>query len=236
MFVENTGAPIRIKFECTQEDMEAAGLDCPPDQPCPVYLELNSVETAGAKMFIAGNLHTDTGTLYSILLESTDDAQSFAEPEGRMRSTTLDEVLFADLQNGWVSGWTVDPLPGDPFLFATHDGGKTWRKQFLFEEGKPGAIEQFYLDASGKGTVLVDVGAGLRYQLHDTMDGGSNWTMRRESAAPIPFPRQASREQDRAWRIRTDPKTQTFILEHQQQDEKWRPAARFSITVGECRE
>jgi len=235
LFLENDGQAMHLKFECTSEDMTAAGLDCTADEPCPVFLELSGIETAGAKLFLTGNLHTQTATLYSILLESTDGARSFAEPEPRMHAVTLDQIQFVDLQTGYISGWTVSPLPRDPFFFVTGDGGKTWNKRFLFEEGKAGAIDQFRFSSPTAGIVLVDTGSGMRHQIYETRDGGSNWALQHESESPIPFPRDRSAGgSDQAWRIRADAKTKTYVLE-KQEDNRWLPAARFSISAGVCK-
>jgi len=38
--LENTGAPMRVSFECSAEEIGAFGLTCPSGHPCPVYLEL----------------------------------------------------------------------------------------------------------------------------------------------------------------------------------------------------
>lgn len=237
-FLENNGEPIQVKFECTEQDIQAFGLDCSADLPCPVYLELNSVETAGSKLFLTGSFHTESATLYSVFLESTDEAHSFAEPEGRMRETTLDQAQFVDLQTGWIAGWTAAAVPRDPFFFVTRDGGKSWKKQFLFEEGKPGAIEQFHFDSADNGSILVDAGSGMRHRVFETADGGANWALRQQSATPIPLPvsaaRRPERDEDKAWRIRADAKTKTYVLERQQ-DERWRPVARFFVLAGECK-
>ena len=66
--IENTGKPMRVPFECTEADTQAAGLNCSEEEPCPVFLELSNVEAAGNKIFLAGNLHTATTTFYSGLV------------------------------------------------------------------------------------------------------------------------------------------------------------------------
>src|SRR6266568_5187134 len=66
----NTGAPLRVPFQCTNEDMEWAGMSCSAEEPCPVYLELAAVEAVGNRIFLAGNIHSNSVTLYSVLLGS----------------------------------------------------------------------------------------------------------------------------------------------------------------------
>ena len=43
--LENAGKPMLLPFGCTQDDVQWAGLSCPADEPCPVYLELAAVES-----------------------------------------------------------------------------------------------------------------------------------------------------------------------------------------------
>ena len=37
-----------VPFQCTDEDIQLAGLTCSEDDPCPIYLELSAVAGAGA--------------------------------------------------------------------------------------------------------------------------------------------------------------------------------------------
>ena len=50
--------------------MEWAGMSCSDEEPCPVYLELAAVESVGNRIFLAGNIHSNAVTLYSLLLAS----------------------------------------------------------------------------------------------------------------------------------------------------------------------
>ena len=50
-----------------------------------MFLELSNVEAAGNKIFLAGNLHTPTTTLYSILLATEDAGKTWIEPHPRIR-------------------------------------------------------------------------------------------------------------------------------------------------------
>src|SRR5580704_8765051 len=102
--LENTGKPLRVPFECMEADTEAAALSCSEEEPCPVFLELSSVEAAGNKIFLAGNLHTNTTTLYSILFASEDAGKTWTEPHPRIRFAGLDQIEFIDFQNGWIAG------------------------------------------------------------------------------------------------------------------------------------
>src|SRR5689334_18067533 len=45
--LENTGKPILLPFQCTEDDIQKAGLSCTEDDPCPVYLELSAVDGVG---------------------------------------------------------------------------------------------------------------------------------------------------------------------------------------------
>ena len=124
--LENSGKPMRVPYDCTAADTQAAGIGCSEEDPCPVYLELSNVDAVGNKIFVTGNIHTTMVTLYSILLASEDDGKTWSEPQPRMRSSGLDQIQFVDFQNGWISGANLQTAPRDPFFLITTDGGKTW--------------------------------------------------------------------------------------------------------------
>src|SRR5205085_1162453 len=125
----NTGAPLRVPFQCTNEDMEWAGMSCSTEEPCPVYLELAAVESVGNRIFLAGNIHSNAVTMYSLVLATDDAGKTWREPYERLRGTELDHVQFIDFENGWISGQVLVPIAQDPFLLITSDSGKTWRKR-----------------------------------------------------------------------------------------------------------
>ncbi len=43
----NTGEPMRVAYNCAEEDLQWAGMSCSDAQPCAIYLELNSVVPSG---------------------------------------------------------------------------------------------------------------------------------------------------------------------------------------------
>jgi hypothetical protein len=226
-----------IPFTCTQDDIQWAGMTCPENEPCPVYLELSTIGSAGSRVFAAGDIHSEQTTLYSILLRSEDGGATWQEPVGRVRGEALDHIQFENFEAGWVSGQRAVPLAGDPFLLVTHDGGKTWRKTPVLPEGSPGFIQKFRFDSATSGKILVDRGANqgdeLRYRLYETKDGAESWTLVTSSGTPMkdaPVP-----EEDAVWRLRTEKLGKTIVVEHKT-DEKWTAAARFTIQIGACRE
>ncbi len=87
-----SGKPLALSFECGSKQIEEAGMVCTEEEPCPVYLELSGVEMVGAKLFLAGNFHTDTSILASLLLVSEDEGKSFAEAHPRLPNSLLDQV------------------------------------------------------------------------------------------------------------------------------------------------
>ena len=154
--IANTGKPMRVPFECTEADIAATGLSCTEDEPCPVYLELANIQAVGNKIFLIGNLHTPTTTVFSILLASEDAGATWTEPQPRIRSTGLDQIQFFDFQNGWISGANLLGAPRDPFFLITTDGGKTWRDRPVFEESRLASIERFRFESPQNGVMLVD--------------------------------------------------------------------------------
>lgn len=230
----NTGTPMRVPFTCTDEDMRAVGLACPPNQPCPVYLELAGLDSSGSRLLLSGNLHAESATMSSILLASDDGGKTWLEPHDRVRGAGLDQIQFFDLESGWIAGQQLGSLPRDPFLLVTRDGGKTWRARPLFSDGRTGSIEYFHFDSRMHGVLWLSQTdeAGDRYAVLESMTGGENWTVRETSSRPIQRTKSAVAP---VYRLRTDAATKSYRLE-KHTGERWLPLASFVVRVGECRE
>jgi hypothetical protein len=223
----------RVEFKCTDEDVQAIGLACTEAEPCPVFLELSSVEAVGSKLFVTGNLHTDTTTLWSILLASGDGA-TWSEPHPRIRNGSLEQIQFIDFENGWVGGQLLQGVPRDPFVLVTHDGGKTWRNVPLTEEGRPGSIEQFWFDSRNSGLLIVDRLHGeARHEMYESMTGGDSWSLREVGSKPLQLKRSKP-VTNLDWRLRADAGSKTYRLERKE-GSRWTLVASFPVRVGECR-
>jgi hypothetical protein len=232
--IENAGKPMRVPFECTQADMVATGLSCSEDEPCPVYLELANMQAVGNKIFLIGNLHTPTTTLYSILLVSDDSGATWTEPNPRIRSTGLDQIQFFDFQNGWISGANLQGAPRDPFFLVTTDGGKTWRQRPVFDQSRLASIERFRFDSPENGSLLVDARLdNNRREFYETRTGGENWELKQSSVDPIPFPGKAA-PPDSGWRLRTDAATRSYVVE-KSEGNHWQRIASFLVESGVCK-
>jgi photosystem II stability/assembly factor-like uncharacterized protein len=227
--LENSGKPIRVVYECTAADTQAAGIGCSEEDPCPVYLELSNVDAAGSKIFVTGNLHTPMATLDSIFLASEDGGNTWTEPHPRMRSSGLDQIQFVDFQNGWVSGANLQGAPRDPFFLITSDGGKTWRQQPIFEETRVSAVESFYFDTPMHGTVFIDatLDNGM-HETYETQDGGNTWSVQPGAA-------RAKQHAASGWRLRTDASTHSYIIETSENN-RWKKVASFLVNIASCKE
>lgn len=228
--LEYTGKPIRVPFECTDEDITGHGLTCTTDEPCHVYLELAAMETVGVKIFLSGNLHTSNTTLWSILLVSEDSGKTWSEPYERMRSTGLDQIQFFDFEVGWISGQSLVALPRDPFFLVTSDGGKTWRHRPVFGESRGGLIEQFWFDSRTSGSLLVD--SGGRREMYESMTGGESWMLRQ--VGPRAAGLKRTRPPNSDWRLRADGALKAYRVE-KRQGERWQTISSFLIQSGECK-
>jgi hypothetical protein len=233
--LENTGKPMRVAYECTAADTQAAGLGCSEEDPCPVYVELSDVEAVGSKIFVTGNLHTPMATLYSILLASEDGGSAWTEPNPRIHSSGLDQIQFVDFQNGWISGANLQNAPRDPFFLITTDGGKTWRERPIFEESRVAAVEQFAFDSPEVGTLLIDAMLDNgKHELYGTRTGGESWAIQRSSTEPIPFPKERQ-SKGSGWRLRADAATHSYVIEKPERN-RWQKVASFLVHVATCKQ
>ena len=113
--LENLGKPMKIAYQCTEEEIHSAGLSCTEDEPCPVYLELSGLEPVDTQLFAIGNIHSSSVTLHALALASADGGKTWREAFPRIAGASLDQVRFADFEYGWISGQMLSPLPRDPF-------------------------------------------------------------------------------------------------------------------------
>ena len=232
--IRNTVEPMKIPFQCTDDDISQAGLTCSQESPCPVYVELTAVAALGSKLFATGNLHTESTTLYSLLLQSDDGGESWTEPVARIRGAGLDLIQFPDFEHGWVSGEMLQPLARDPFFLITSDGAKTWRQRAIFDEGTAGSIQSFWFESATNGSLVMDKGGGSsRYHLYESPTGGDTWTIRESSDKPIRI-RSMPPPGTGAWRVRADGKSHAFRIE-KSEGESWKPVASFLISAGSCK-
>jgi hypothetical protein len=236
--LENTGRPMRLPFTCTDEDIQTAGLTCTEDDPCPVYLELTAVDAVGTRIFLAGNLHSSSVTLFSTLLGSEDGGHTWREVHERVRSAGLDRIQFLDAETGWAAGEVLSPLPQDPFLLLTSDGGKTWRHRAIFgetAENHLGAIQQFFFTAKDSGSLIIDRGQGSdsdRYEMYESPDAGESWTIKETGSKPLRLRRTPPATTE--WRVRVDAPSQSFQVERRQ-GERWGAVASFLVKLGACK-
>src|ERR1017187_1950789 len=183
--LENVGKPMVTPFRCTEEDIRSAGLTCSEQDPCPVYLELAAVESTGIRIFAAGNIHTANATLYTILLGSEDNGQTWREVYERVPGAALDHIQFADVATGWTSGLAFGPLPEDPFLLLTTDGGKTWRAHPIFNEPRFGSIQQFFFEDKKSGSLVIDhQRAAFLILEEELLDGAETWFVENRMGTP----------------------------------------------------
>ena len=234
--LQNTGKPMIVDYRCGEEDIRLAGLSCTIEDPCPVFLELASVEAVGNRIFVAGNIHSSTTTLYSVLLASDDAGKTWREPHERIRLAGLDRIQFIDFENGWVGGEVQHPLPRDPFLLATTDGGKTWRARPIVAEPQFGSILQFSFSSRTNGSLVIDRGRrgeSGRYELYETPNAGETWMLRQTNERPIQM-KHASGTANADWRIRADAASKSYRIERHAGD-GWRGIAAFSVSIGACK-
>jgi len=231
----NTGEPMKLTFACGEEELASAGMSCSDDDPCPVYLELSGVSAAGRKLSLAGNLHGPSATLFSVLLTSDDNGATWKEPAARIPGAALDQTQFIDLLHGWAAGETQVPLARDPFFLITADGGASWRREPIMEEGGAGAVQRFWFDSVDHGELIVDGGRtaqGGRFAVYESHTKGDNWSILSKTSQ-IPRLRRAPSVDDVDYRIATDGPSRASVVE-KREGEKWSAVASFLIQVASC--
>ncbi len=232
-----TGTPMRVPLECSQDNLRALGLTCPAARPCPVYLELDSIDSAGSGLFVSGNLHAEDATLSSILLASDDAGVTWREPAERVRGAGLDLIQFADAETGWASGESLGAVPRDPFLLLTRDGGKTWENRPVFSESRTGTIDFFHFDSKTHGLLWIgrpfSGETGKHNETYESEDGGQTWVLR--EASDKPFPKASRPAPSSDYRLHADRATRAYRVERRALA-GWRPVASFLVRAGECRE
>lgn len=235
--IRYVGQPLRLPFECSQDDFQTFETVCTTEAPCPVYLQLSSIASAGSKLFVAGNLHNRRATMYSVLLVSTDNGQTWSEPNERIKGAGLDVIRFRGAENGWISGQVLTIPPRDPFFLLTTDGGQHWRRRNVFDDQRISLIEEFSFEDEKAGGLVVDrihaSEAGTRYERYETMTGGADWMIRELSPKPIHLRNVKPMPVTADWRIREDAKAQAWQID-QRQGTTWNTALAFALEVGSC--
>jgi hypothetical protein len=232
----NNGEPMRMAYGCAEEDLQWAGMSCSDNEPCAIYLELNSIVPNGKKIVVAGDLHSSTATIGSVLLLSDDSGVTWREPAARIRGSALDQLQFYNLQAGWASGETQFPLPRDPFFLVTTDGGASWHQSTVGEEGLAGAVQRFWFDSERQGELIIDAGKaseGGRYFSYESETGGESWSLLGKSDQ-LPKLRHAPPSGENPdWRARPSKDGKAVQIE-QRAGGQWTPVASFLIEVASC--
>jgi hypothetical protein len=232
------GQPLKLPAVCADSEIQDFGLTCSEDDPCPLYLELAEVRALGVKLFLAGNLHTDSATIWSVLLASDDGGKSWSEPHERLRGAVLEHLQFLDFESGWVSGHLALALPRDPFLLRTSDGGRSWTRLPVFDEPRPSVIDNFYFESRTQGALVLDRARsgepGGRFQRLESQDGGTGWLTREVSqqalqARPRRLPAPAS-----DFRLRAEGASKSYRVERRE-GQRWVLLASFAISAGACK-
>jgi hypothetical protein len=235
--LNNTGQPMRVGYECAEEDLQWAGMSCSEGEPCPIYLELNAVVANGRKILAAGNLHSTSATLNSLLLQSDDSGATWKEPVPRLRGAAVEQLQFYDPLHAWAAGETQYPLPRDPFVLLTADGGALWSEKPVGEEGNAGSVQRFWFDTAEHGELIIDAGktaSGGRYLSYESETSGASWLPRGADDRLPSLLRAPAAVEDPDWRVRTGKDGKAWQIEKRTGD-AWGAVASFLIDVANCK-
>jgi hypothetical protein len=231
-----SGAPLKLAYACSEDDMTWAGMVCTAEEPCPIFLELSGVGATGRKVFAGGNLHSNSTSLYSVLLQSDDAGITWKEAAPRTRGASLDQIQFADLEHGWAAGEVQFPLPQDPFFLLTSDGGLSWRNRPVSEDGGPGLVQRFWFDTAKHGELIVDAGKaaeGGRYRDYETETGGDTWMIRGATTTAPKIRREPPVPDEPYFRARPAKDGKSLLIE-KRDGERWEQVSAFTIQVASC--
>lgn len=226
--------PVKIDYACPPEDIDSFGLACSADEPCAVFLELTAIDSVGATVFLAGNLHTQSATLRSILLSSEDGGKTWIEPFQRIRAAALEQIQFSGFASGWVSGQIIEPLPRDPFLLLSTDGGKSWRERPVFEESRFGELAEFWFESPASGELVIDHSEHgvVKHEVYQSQTGGESWEIKEMTTQPVKL--KGPPKEESAWRIRADAASKTYRLELRGAA-NWESISTFAIHIADCK-
>ncbi len=227
---------MKAAFNCADEDLAASGLACADDDPCPVYLELSSVSASGRRLAVAGNLHGSSVTLYSILLLSDDGGTTWKEPAARIPGAALEQVQLLDSTHAWAAGELQVPLPRDPFVLSTRDGGNSWHQTELTEEGGTGAVLRFSFDTPDHGELILDSGraSSARYSTWESRTAGDSWNATGKTAQ-VPATRRGAPAMNNEYRLGTDSASRSYVIERRNgTGDSWSRIASFLVQVAGC--
>lgn len=237
LIFKSAAGPISLPNRCAELDLSAIGLTCSVDEPCQTFLEVSSLDRTGDSIVVAGNTHTSTNTLDSILLISEDLGATWREAHPRIKTATLESLQFLDFANGWLAGHTSLALPRDPFILLTTDGGRSWRKTDIFIESRVGVIEDFAFQTNKIGWILVDNrgsnDAG-KYELYQTQTGGTSWELREISSRVPRIVVSAPRTPSVSARTRVDEKKGLLRVEIRTGN-SWREVSTFKVRLDDCK-
>jgi photosystem II stability/assembly factor-like uncharacterized protein len=222
---------VHVDYACPAEDVESFGLTCSDERPCPVYFEVSAVDAFGSHVFVAGDIHTATTTLFGVLLSTGDSGKTWEEEIPRLRSATFEQFQVMG-DHGWLAGQRLDPLPKDPFFFITPDGGKNWHQRPLFEDSRFGSIQQFWFESPLAGELIFDdsVGKTTDQELFSSNTGGETWRLKQKSAKAL----QLSPKTESAWSATVPRGSTTYLIQHVANGSK-QTFAHFLIHIGDCK-
>jgi len=172
------------------------------------------------------------------LLGSEDAGREWQEISPRIRGASLDHLQFVDAAAGWAAGQELFPLPQEPFVLGTTDGGKNWTRHAVLAdeaESRFGSILEFHFGSKMSGDLVIDRGQGSgagRYARFESPSGGETWQIKEESSKPLRVKAPPAEPVD--WRVRADGASGSFQLERRLGD-RWISRASFAVQIGACK-
>jgi hypothetical protein len=233
------GSPIQLPPPCVAEDLYVPGVLCSPESPCDVFLELTSAGGASGRIFVAGDIHTSSGTVSTVLLASENDGLSWIDAGDRYEQAVLEQITFLDARNGWAPGQqTVGGVTQKPFILSTNNAGSTWRRWDIQPAGdeRSAVVHEYRFDSPEHGYLILERTASETdaFELYESHNGGRAWTIREISPAKPKIPGSLRAREVSPWRVEPLPEAGVYLLQRRTEDGGWADVARFASSLGQC--
>ncbi len=190
--------------------------------PCPVYLELSAVAANGPKDPCGGESaqHFRDAQLPSCCRATIPERHGKNRPPGS-GETRSSSCSSDDSEHAWAAGETQYPLPRDPFVLLTTDGGASWRGASHRRRRQRRFRTAFVVRFGGAWRIDRRCGQDVNERpvsFFESETGGDSWALRSTADRAPALRRAPATAEDPNWRIRTAKDGNAYQIENRAGD------------------